>query len=81
MTYSYINRKSLTYQEVVTRLRDPKPDHKGGVMAFCPIHNDGKAHGRRSLHVSPGKNGAALVFCFAGCRAEDILRALRGDSQ
>jgi hypothetical protein len=79
MTYSYINRKSLTYQEVVTRLRDPKPDHKGGVMAFCPAHEDGKARNRRSLHVSPGRDGKALIYCFAGCNAADVLRALRGD--
>lgn len=78
--YSHCTRNNLTYQEIVARLRDPKPDRKGGVMAFCPAHADGQKHGGRSLHVSPGRDGKALVYCFAGCRAEDILRALRGVS-
>jgi hypothetical protein len=51
------------------------------VMAFCPCHDDGAAHNRRSLHVSPGRDGKALLYCFAGCNAADILRALRGDGR
>ncbi len=81
ISYSHCTRKILTYQEIIARLRDPKPDGKGGVMAFCPCHADGAAHNRRSLHVSLGKNGVVLVYCFAGCNAADILRALRGCGQ
>lgn len=81
ISYSHCTRNGFSYQEIVSRLRDPIPDHRGGVMAFCPAHDDGKAHGRRSLHISPGKNGVALVYCFAGCNAADILRALRGCGQ
>ncbi len=78
---SNFSRTGLSFQDIVARLRDPKPDGKGGVMAYCPCHNDGAAHNRRSLHVSPGKNGTALVYCFAGCQAVDIFRALRGEGQ
>jgi predicted Zn-ribbon and HTH transcriptional regulator len=44
-------------------------------MAFCPCHADGAKHGRRSLHVQE-KNGKLLLYCFAGCRYEDIKHAL-----
>ncbi len=78
VSQSHCTRKTLTYQEIIEHLQGPQPDGKGGVMAFCPCHNDGKTHSRRSLHVSPGRKDVALVYCFAGCNAVDILRALRG---
>jgi hypothetical protein len=68
----------ITFDNILPLLNSPVDDKKGGYMAFCPCHSDGAKHGRRSLHVSPGKNGMALVYCFAGCNAVDILRALRG---
>jgi hypothetical protein len=69
--------KRPEYQAVIDRVRDPKPD-RDGVMAFCPCHNDGAAHNRRSLHVRE-KEGKLLLHCFAGCRYEDIIEALGFD--
>ena len=44
----------------------------GSFKALCPTHDDVNP----SLHVSPGKDGQALVHCFAGCRFGGIYAAL-----
>jgi len=43
----------------------------GQYMALCPAHNDHTP----SLSIRQG-NGTILLHCFAGCKYEDILRAL-----
>lgn len=45
-------------------------------LVSCPGPNH--AHGDRdpSLHVSPGRNGGAVLRCFAGCANRDIVEAL-----
>lgn len=43
-----------------------------GWMACCPVHDDRNP----SLSVSEGKDGRALLKCFAGCSTESILKAL-----
>src|SRR5689334_10984697 len=40
--------------------------------ALCPAHADS----RPSLSVRRGRNGSALLKCFAGCEYEDIIAAL-----
>lgn len=51
-----------------------KPKPTGGFMARCcgPNHSNGDRN--RSLSVDPGRNGGAVLKCFAGCSNEDILR-------
>ena len=44
-------------------------------MGFCPCHNDGATQGRRSLSVKD-EGGKVLLYCFAGCKYEDIMDAL-----
>ena len=46
------------------------PDHK--YMARCPAHHDRSP----SLSVSEGRDGQALVHCFAGCGFDDVVNAL-----
>ena len=49
-------------------------DHE--FMAQCPAHDDG----RPSLHVTDsrhGRDGQALVHCFAGCENAEIVDALQ----
>ena len=48
--------------------------HKAGdgFNVPCPTHHDEKA----SLHVSEAPSKAALLYCHAGCRTEDIVAAL-----
>jgi len=69
------DKQPLALADLLPRLRDPKPDGKGGYWAFCPAHNDGAKRGRRSLHVQE-KDGRAVFYCFAGCNYRDIAAAL-----
>jgi len=43
-----------------------------GWIARCPAHEDKTA----SLSIAVGESGAAMVHCFAGCRAADVVGAL-----
>lgn len=65
----------FTLQDVLSRVRDPKPAGEGKWLAFCPCHNDGAKQGRRSLSITE-KNGKILLYCFAGCSYKDIVEAL-----
>ncbi|MDI6710853.1 MAG: hypothetical protein QME76_09295 [Bacillota bacterium] len=67
---------SFTVQDVLSRVRDPKPAGQGKWLAFCPCHNDGAKQGRRSLSIAESKDGKALLHCFAGCEFKDIIAAL-----
>lgn len=40
--------------------------------ALCPAHDDSKS----SLQIAQGRDGRALVVCFAGCPLDNILSAL-----
>jgi len=44
-----------------------------GHIARCPAHADKRA----SLSVAEGRDGRALIRCFAGCETETILTALQ----
>ena len=43
-----------------------------GFTALCPAHSDTES----SLSVGQGKDGRALIKCFAGCGIEDIVEAI-----
>ena len=45
----------------------------GGRVRQCTAHHDPTP----SLSISPGRGGAALVNCFAGCETDAVLAALR----
>ena len=68
----------LTYSPVdliIARLRrnGNKIKKSGeGYLAQCPCHEDKEP----SLAVSEGDDGRVLLKCFAGCRTEDIVKAL-----
>jgi hypothetical protein len=68
----------ITYDQVVARVRDPKPD-RDGTLFFCPCHPDGQKQGKRSAKTWPLADGIAGVKCFAGCNTRDILQALGFD--
>jgi len=65
------NTDSLT--EVTSRLKGIIKRHNGGMLAFCPSHDDRKG---RSLAVSEGREGQILLHCFAGCSVHEITGAI-----
>jgi len=63
--------RTATAAEIAERL-NAKPTATGW-MANCPAHEDKNA----SLSISEGKDGRALLHCFAGCTF-DAIRAAAG---
>ncbi|NBQ70267.1 MAG: hypothetical protein EBU46_16105 [Nitrosomonadaceae bacterium] len=59
--------------EVTSRLHGVIKRHNGGMLAFCPSHDDRKG---RSLAVSLGRQGQVLMHCFAGCSIHEITGAI-----
>ncbi len=59
--------------EVTSRLKGIIKRHNGGMLAFCPSHDDRKG---RSLAVSEGREGQILLHCFAGCSVHEITGAI-----
>ena len=59
-------------QRVLEKLEGVKKNAKGWT-AFCPAHDDRRD---RSLSVSRGDDGRALVHCFAGCQRSRSSAAL-----
>ena len=57
--------------DLVARLSDVE-ETKSGYQARCPAHEDDKAR----LSISRGDDGRALVFCHAGCSADEICRSI-----
>jgi len=64
---------SAILSEVTSRLKGVINRHNGGVLAFCPSHDDKKG---RSLAVSLGRQGQVLMHCFAGCSVHEITQAI-----
>ena len=56
---------------VVSKLEEHGCKGKGSSWQ-CPAHEDRTA----SLSVGEGKDGNAVLLCFAGCEATDIVKAL-----
>lgn len=59
--------------EVTGRLKGVLKRHNGGILAFCPSHDDRKG---RSLAVSIGRKGQVLMHCFSGCSIHEITQAI-----
>jgi hypothetical protein len=56
---------------LLARLEGVKRSGKGW-LAKCPAHQDRSA----SLTVAEGRDGRALLRCFAGCETASVLRAI-----
>ncbi|MBL8499479.1 MAG: hypothetical protein JNL77_02670 [Nitrosomonas sp.] len=59
--------------EITSRLKGVIRRHNGGILAFCPSHDDKKG---RSLAVSLGRENQILLHCFAGCNIHEITGAI-----
>lgn len=52
---------------------DGRPAGLGRWRARCPVHG---GNSRRSLSISQGDGGRLLLFCFGGCRVDEICRQI-----
>lgn len=68
---AYYNSDPLS--EVTSRLKGVIKRHNGGLLAFCPSHDDRKG---RSLAVSVGRQDQILIHCFSGCSVHEITAAI-----
>ena len=59
-------------QRFLERLPTAKQVKSGAWKACCPAHDDKQA----SLSLSTAEGGKVLLNCFAGCSAEDVVKAL-----
>jgi hypothetical protein len=67
-----INTATGGIEELLTRLVSVRAAGPGRWMASCPAHQDRRA----SLSVALGTEGRVLLYCFAACRTDEVLRAL-----
>lgn len=77
MTVQHVNAThggfvSDPFTEVSSRLKGVIRRQNGGLLAFCPSHEDRS----RSLAVSIGRHGGVLLHCFAGCCVDEIAGAI-----
>jgi hypothetical protein len=59
-------------EKVLARLVSVRAVGPGRWMARCPAHEDPHP----SLSIAAGADGRVLLYCFAACRPEEVLRAL-----
>src|SRR5258708_4224638 len=58
------------HERIIDALRD-HGSNINGANAQCPAHDDGRA----SLSIKP-IDGSVLIYCHAGCAADDVMAAL-----
>ena len=69
---STIAGHAMTIETVLSRLDRVRQRQPGQWSARCPAHHDRGP----SLSIRETPSGGVLLWCFAGCGAEDILAAL-----
>ncbi len=62
----------MTVDEILGRLEGVKRERPGQWAARCPSHEDNSP----SLAVKAGEDGKVLLHCLAGCKVDDVLKAL-----
>lgn len=68
----------MTFDELTSRLQNVKPNGPGKILASCPCQGNHK-HGDRNRSLSAALDpatGKILLYCFTGCRIEEICAAL-----
>jgi hypothetical protein len=66
-----LSMSSQTFSALLLRLHGVRKSARG-YIARCPSHDDQRA----SLSLRETSDGTTLLRCFAGCSAQDIVRAL-----
>lgn len=67
------NSSDEILSKITSLLKGSIKRHNGGILAFCPSHDDRKG---RSLSVSVGREDQVLMHCFAGCSIHEITQAI-----
>ena len=62
----------MMVEEILERLEHVTKSGDGQWKATCPAHDDKNP----SLSVCVGSDGTTLIRCHAGCRTEDVVRAV-----
>ncbi|MEU9047236.1 MULTISPECIES: phage/plasmid primase, P4 family [unclassified Kitasatospora] len=65
----------MLFADLLGRFGDVSEHQDGGYIAACPAHQDS----RPSLRIWRGDNGTVRLTCRAGCRTDDVIRAVRLD--
>lgn len=68
----------MTFDELTSRLQNVKQNGPGKILASCPCQGNHK-HGDRNRSLSAALDpatGKILLYCFTGCRIEEICAAL-----
>lgn len=72
MTFSYSAALKLYDLEHIAKGLGKHTRSGNGYSCLCPVHDDHTP----SLSLSIGEKGNLLVYCFAGCSFEDILKEI-----
>ncbi|MEV6399638.1 phage/plasmid primase, P4 family [Streptomyces sp. NPDC051907] len=62
----------MRFSDLLTRFTQVTEEADGGYLALCPGHGDS----RPSLRVWRGDDHKVRLTCRAGCRTEDVIRAV-----
>ena len=68
----------MTFEEITRRLQNVKPNGANKILASCPCQQNHK-HGDRNRSLSATfdpATGKILLYCFTGCRIDEICAAL-----
>ena len=68
----------MTFEEIISRLQNVKHQGANKILASCPCQQNHK-HGDRNRSLSAAfdpATGKTLLYCFTGCRIDEICAAL-----
>src|SRR5215212_9218955 len=63
----------ISLDDILSRVENLTRDAGGQYRADCPAH---ESQSKRSLHLTEADRGQPMVYCFAGCTYEEVLRAV-----
>jgi DNA primase len=76
-TQNNYNKKKLksylSFDEAESAIEIVRAGSNGWYLARCPAHYDERA----SLSVKEGDKGELVVFCFAGCSVQEIIKKIK----
>jgi putative DNA primase/helicase len=65
--------KGISLDDILSRVENVTRDASGQYRADCPAH---ESESKKALHLTEGDSGQLVLYCFAGCTYEAVLRAV-----